>query len=235
MIVYVQVVQSGPLGAIKRLRAAPKVGQLEGLLFSECWLNTPLRRTKRPEIKVTGATSITIWDDEDSIDRFRDHPSRKLFDGGWEAKCRPLRMIGAWPGLEMVPRREVEADGPVAVLTFARYRWYRAIPFILTAAAAERSALDHPAFIQGTSLLRPTTRIATLTIWKSAKEMRQYTVGPRSEGHTGAMNAHKEKAFHYETAFLRLEPYETHGQWKGADPIHFEVQQELLLPKQRIQ
>lgn len=101
----------------------------------------------------------------------------------------------------------------------ARVRLRRMRKFAAAAAAAEREAVHHPAYLEGASLMHPPNLVSTFTLWRTVKEMRQYTAGSYPGGHVQAMKKHEEQVFHHETVFIRLRPYAVEGRWKGRDPL----------------
>ncbi|MER7845187.1 spheroidene monooxygenase [Kitasatospora sp. NPDC096077] len=219
-LMSVHIAEVGAREALTALRSRPDPAAVDGLRWSQTWLMQPLRTGLVPGVKVTGVALLAAWEDDDSLDRFLSHPRVRIYRRGWNARFEPVRTIGSWPGLEDLPRQEQPVtDGPVAVLTMARVRANRAGPFLAAAAAAEREARTHPAFLAGTSLIRPPNLVSTLSVWRSTREMRDYTVSSYPGGHAQAMAAHADRAFHHETSFVRLRPYRSEGQWEGRDPL----------------
>ncbi|MEU6390509.1 spheroidene monooxygenase [Streptomyces sp. NPDC046939] len=210
----------GTVRALRAVRAGPDPASVQGLRYAQTWLMSPLRTGALPSTEVTGVALVAAWDDDRSLDRYLSHPTARVYRDGWHARCEPVRTVGAWPGLPDLPRQERPTDDePVAVLTMARVRLHRWGPFAAAAGPAERDARRHPAFLAGTSLLRPPGLVATLSLWRTAREMRQYTVGSCPGGHVDAMRKHQEKEFHHETVFVRMRPYATQGRWGGRDPL----------------
>ena len=206
--------------AISALRSRPDPEAINGLRYAQTWLMSPLRSGMLPSTDVTGVALIAAWDDDKCLDRFLYHPFAKVYERGWNARFEPVRTIGAWPTLPDLPRQEQPTDDePVAVLTMARVRMNRFGAFAKAAGGAERDALHHPAYLEGTSLIRPPNLVATFSLWRNAREMRHYVVNSYPGGHAQAMKKHQEKVFHHETVFVRLRPYSVSGQWKGRNPL----------------
>lgn len=222
MLLSAHIAEVGTAKAVSALRARPRPGTIDGLRWAESWLMSPLRTgpSTLPSTEVNGACLVACWDDDEALDRFLSHPLAKPYEDGWRARFEPVRTVGAWPGLLDLPRQErATGDQPVAVLTMARTRLRRMRPFAAAAAAAEREAFYHPAFLAGCSLLHPPNLVATFSVWRNAREMRQYTVGSYPGGHLRAMRAHDERVFHHETVFVRLLPYAAEGRWNGHNPL----------------
>lgn len=221
MIMSLHLAEVSPGKAMSALRNGPKPEAHEGLQWASPFLMSPLRAESAMfDVKPTGAAMLAAWESDDALDRFLSHPRAKAYENGWRARFEPVRTVGAWPGLLELPRREIPVDDhPIGVLTLARVRLNKMVPFVAAASHAERDAVHHPAFLEGTSLIRPPNHVATFSLWRSVKEMRQYTVGSYPGGHVRAMKRHEEQDFHHETLFVRLRPYAVDGHWNGRNPL----------------
>lgn len=223
MIISAFVAETGMAKALRTVRSRPDPAEIDGLRYAETWTMSPLRSGLLPSTQVDGVMLIAAWDDDEALDRFESHKLAQPYRQGWRARFTPVRTVGAWPTLPDLPRQERSTgDDPIAVLTMARMRLPRIGAFAAAAGPAEREARTHPAFLEGASLMHPPNLIATLTLWRNAKEMRKYTIGSYPGGHLGAMKKHEEQVFHHETLFVRLLPYAVEGQWRGRNP--FDVQ-----------
>lgn len=221
MILSAHIAEVGMRKALAALRSRPSPTAIDGLRWAETWLTSPLRTGLLPSTDVDGVALIAAWEDDAALERFTSHPLAEPYAKGWNARFEPIRTVGAWPSLPDLPRQErpVGETEPVAVLTMARMRLTKFRSFVAAAGPAERDAARHPAFLEGASLLHPPNVVCTLTLWRSTKEMRQYTVGGYPGGHRDAMKKHDEKVFHHETVFVRLRPYQVEGTWKGRNPL----------------
>jgi hypothetical protein len=221
MIMSLHLAEVSTGKAMSALRSGPAPQAHEGLHWASTFLMSPLRAEKAMfDVKPTGAALLAAWDNDEALDRYLSHASARPYDNGFRARFEPVRTVGAWPGLLELPRREIPVDDhPIGVLTLARVRMNRAVPFVAAASHAERDAAHHPAFLEGTSLIKPPNQVATFSLWRSVKEMRQYTVGSYPGGHVRAMKRHEERDFHHETIFVRLRPYAVDGHWNGRNPL----------------
>ncbi len=133
---------------------------------------------------------------------------------------RPLRTSGTWAALPDLPRRSspTDDDGPVAVLTLGHLRPSRAAAFLRAAAPAEASALDSSPQPFTIALARPPKLVSTFSIWPNLASMREYAYDSAGS-HQAAVHADRERDFHRESAFIRLQPYASRGDWHGADPL----------------
>lgn len=230
MILSAHIVETDKRTAINgvRPRFRPDPDRIDGLRYAETWLMTPLRTGLFPSTDVAGVAMVAAWDDDDALDHFLQTSLARPYEGGWRARFQPVRTVGAWPALPDLPRQEQPTgDHPVAVLTMARMRLGRSALFAAAAGPAERDARTHPAFLGGVSLLRPPTLVATFTLWRTAREMRNYVVGSSPGGHSYAMKRNDERVFHHETVFVRLRPYATEGQWGGRNPLPIGIGKEI--------
>jgi hypothetical protein len=206
--------------ATAALRAKPDPAKIPGLRYAETWLTASLRSGILPSLTVSGIMLIAAWDDDEALDRFLSHPRAKLYENGWRVRLEPARSIGQLPGLPELPRQErPSGDGPVAAITIGRVRAGKLLPFVRAAGAAEREAAGHPGLIEGITLIRPPLVIGTFSLWRNAKEMRQYVTGSYPGGHSRAMDEDKKGQFHHEMFFSRYIPYASEGQWHGRNPL----------------
>jgi hypothetical protein len=163
---------------------------------------------------------IAMWDDDESLDRFLAESSlAQAFAGGWSVRLEPLRAWGSWPGLdEDVPKaRNVEHDGPVAVLTMGRTRTNRLPAFLRASVKAEAHLADSPGLIWAGALVRPPF-VSTCSLWESSDASRAYAYGA-GHAHNDAIAAGRAKPFHHQEAFIRFRPYAMQGHLEGKNPL----------------
>lgn len=220
MFLSAHVADIGPGQAMSAYRRKPDANAIEGCRYAQTFLTANFRKGVVPSLAVTGAFLLAAWDDDESLDRFLDHPRAKPYKNGFMTRMVPVRSVGALPGLPDLPRRErPTGDSPVAALTYARVRAHKFMSFAATAAAAEREASTHPGFLEGMTLMRPPLVICTFSLWRNTQEMRQYATGSHPGGHKQAMATDREQRFHHQMSFSRYVPYEAAGQWKGHNPL----------------
>ena len=163
---------------------------------------------------------IASWDDDAALDEFlAGHPLADRLSGGWHVRLEPLHVYGSWSGFPDLPAQELPVDDeePVAVLTIGRLRLRRVRPFLQASARAEGEAIANPALLASTGLARPPRTVATFSLWRSAREMRDYA---GDGAHRAATTAHRAKPFHHESAFVRFRPYGSRGDWgRRGDPL----------------
>ena len=206
------LVEAGPAQTVSLLRARPEPGN--GLVWAETMLTTPLPAGVPP--RPNGAALLAAWKEEAALDAFLDrHPLAHRLTPGWHARLQPLRAYGTWPPLPGLgePEQPVDDDETVAVITLGRLRLKRAVPFFRASRAAEQQAAADPAAILKTALARPPQLLATFSVWRSAREMRDYAVGRSGAGHVNATRAHLKDPFHHESVFARFRPYAASGRW----------------------
>ncbi|HEV2998894.1 MAG TPA: hypothetical protein VGX16_07280, partial [Solirubrobacteraceae bacterium] len=86
-------------------------------------------------------------------------------------------------------------------------------------APASGGAVAHPGLLAATGLARPPRLVATFSLWRTAEAMRAYAYQEAGAGHSAAIRAHRARAFHHESAFIRLRPYAARGDWGGREPL----------------
>lgn len=220
MLLSVHIAEVSPRKAVAALGRTPDPGSVQGLRYAKAWLTLPLRTGLKPEIIPTGVLMLAAWDDDESLDRFLSHPKARPYRDGWRTRMTPVRSIGTLPGLPDLPRQEQPTgDYPVAAFTLGRLRADKLLPFMATAAAAEREARTHPALLAGVALFRPPLAAGTFSLWRNAREMRKYVVGNYPGGHKNAMAVDRERRFWHEQLFSRHLPYVAEGSWEGRNPL----------------
>jgi hypothetical protein len=220
MIVTVQLADVGPIGAVRAVLRRPKPGVTPGLRSADVALFAPLALTGPPPVGRAGL--IAFWDDEVAFERFLDDdPIAQRFAGGFQARLRPLRAHGSWPGLPPdVPRsRTVPHAGPVVVLTLGRLRISQAIRFLRTSRPAERAAVADDGMLWGSAAVRPPF-VATVSLWRDAEATKAYAYGGERPAHSNAIRAQQRKDFHRTSAFVRFAPIHVEGALGGKNPLN---------------
>ena len=219
MIASVHVADLGSVGALRALMRRPKPADVSGLRSAQVALFAPLALSRPPPIGRAGL--IAFWDDDDSADRyFESDPIGRQFSGGIQARMRPLRAHGSWPGLpaEVPVNRSVHHDGPVVVLTLARLRISQAVRFLRASRPAEKAATLDEAMIWGSAAIRPPF-VATMSIWENDRAATAYAYGQQQPSHSKAIKDQKRKDFHHESAFIRFAPTRLEGTLTGSNPL----------------
>jgi hypothetical protein len=220
MLASVHIADVGPRRALpvltKRLQGISEPGLRHANLGIGARLGgSPLTKPNPGRIGL-----VAMWDDDESVDRFvAESPLAQAFAGGWSVRLQPLRAWGSWPGLdEDVPKaRNVEHDGPVAVLTMGRTRTSRLASFLRNSMKAEAHLADAPGFIWATALVRPPF-FSTCSLWESSDASRAYAYSA-GHGHNDAIAAGRAKPFHHQEAFIRFRPYASTGHLAGRNPL----------------
>jgi hypothetical protein len=219
MIATVQLADLGPAGTLRAVMRRPKPRDTPGLRSAEVAVLAPLALSGPPPVSRAGL--IAFWDDDDAFDRFLESdPIGKCFAGGFQARLRPLRAHGSWPGLPAdVPQsRAVEHDGPAVVLTLGRLRISQAVRFLRASRPAERAALACDGMIWGSAALRPPF-VATVSIWQDARATATYAYGRQQPAHSEAISEQQRKDFHRQSAFIRFAPTRLEGSLGGSNPL----------------
>jgi hypothetical protein len=164
---------------------------------------------------------IAFWQDEAAVGQFEaTHPLAAKLDGGLVVHARPLRIHGAWPGIgdDVPTQRTVEHDGPVLVLTLAKTKFSRFIPFFRASQPAEKAVVKAPGNVFSSAVLRPPF-ISSVSLWESSEASMDYAFSGHQAGHPEAIAAGRTKPFHHQQAFIRLAIDEIRGSLDGHNPL----------------
>jgi hypothetical protein len=221
MIVSFHLADVGPRAAIAALRRPPAPAAVAGLAYAETVTTAPIDGGLLPAPRPGRVGMIAAWDGDAALEDFnRDHPLAATFAAGWEVRMQPLRVSGHWPELPGLPPQPlpIDDDEPVIALTLGRLRLARALPFLRSAAAAEREAAADEAVLASTGLARPPRLVSTFSVWRSMAAMREYAYG-KGGSHQAAVRSDRDRPFHHASAFIRFRPYASRGRWSGRDPL----------------
>ncbi len=171
---------------------------------------------------------FAAWRSDDDLDRFLASSEvaarwRALARESFHVRLEPVRAHGAWSGRRLFAGAAqsappLQAGEPVAVLTRARIRPRRLVPFY--------RAIEPPAVTLGSApgLLAsvgvgewPLARQATFSLWRSWEDTRAYAYG--SPEHREVMRRTRDEDWYSEELFARFRPYAAQGTWDGANPL----------------
>jgi heme-degrading monooxygenase HmoA len=220
MIATVQLADVGAIGAMRAVLRRPKPDATPGLRSADVALFAPLALAGPPPLGRAGL--IAVWDDEDAFERFlADDPIAQRFAGGFQARLRPLRAHGSWPGLppDVPASRSVPHAGPVVVLTLGRLRISQAIRFLRTSRPAERAAVADDGMLWGSAAVRPPF-VATVSLWRDDEATKAYAYGRERPAHSNAIREQQRKDFHRTSAFVRFAPTHVEGTLGGKNPLN---------------
>jgi len=198
----------------------PRPASIPGLLQANAGVAATFGTTPpRPSPSRVGL--IAFWEDEVALKQFAvTHPLAAKLGGGLVVYARPLRMHGAWPGIgDDVPRqRNIAHEGPVLVLTLAKTKLSRGIPFARASKPAETSVVTAPGNLFASAILRPPF-MSTVSLWESSDAVVDYAYSGQQAGHPEAVAAGRVKPFHHQQAFIRLAIEEIRGSLAGHNPL----------------
>ena len=179
MIASVHVADVGKGAALGFVRKAPSPEQVPGLRQANVALTAPLSGSVRPKPDLGRVGLVAFWDDDTALDGFlASNPMAEKLVDGWRVRLEPLRMHGSWPGVpdDIPKQRRVDLAGPAAVLTLARVKAHRVVPFFRTSAKAEGAVLGAPGLIWATGMAKPPF-VATCSLWESSDALQDYAYG----------------------------------------------------------
>ena len=110
------------------------------------------------------------------------------------------------------------AYGPVLVLTLAKTKFSRFVPFIRASQPAEKAVVNAPGNLFSSAVLRPPF-ISSVSVWESSDAAMDYAFSGHQPGHPEAIAAGRTKPFHHQQAFIRLAIDEIHGSLAGRNPL----------------
>jgi hypothetical protein len=198
----------------------PRPASIPGLLHANAGIAAKFGTTPaRPSPGRAGL--IAFWQDDVALKKFdATHPLAAKLAGGLVVYARPLRIHGAWPGIgdDVPTQRNVEHDGPVLVLTLARTKFSRFIPFFRASQPAEKAVVKAPGNVFSSAVLRPPF-ISSVSLWESSDAAMDYAFSGHQAGHPEAIAAGRVKPFHHQQAFIRLAIDEVRGSLDGHNPL----------------
>jgi hypothetical protein len=212
----------GPRAAVRLLRRRSSPRDVPGLRYADVLAAAPLNDRLLTAPRPGRVALIAFWENDAALDRFlADHPLARGLAGGWRSRLSPTRASGAWSELPELAAIDapMDDDEPAGVITLGRLRGRRLVPFVRANQPASALAIRSPALLATTGLARPPRLVATFSLWRSVSEMRDYAYGRAGAGHLAAIQAHRARPFHHESAFIRFRPYASAGAWDGRDPL----------------
>lgn len=166
------------------------------------------------------------WRSEADVDRFlTDSELGRQLAGGWHVRLQFLRRWSTIAALADLPARAGPWDSaePVVAVTLARMRLTQVPRFLAWGKPVERLVRDHPATTLTLAAFRPPRTIATISVWRTVREMEEMVHGrSTTEGadrHVAAMAERDRRDFHHEFATFRFRPLSEHGAWQGRTGI----------------
>ena len=174
--------------------------------------------SKPPTLHVKRLAMLAWWEGDDALDAFLSSPGLgQRFENGWHARVEPLRVYNSWTSLPELPAEEIEGDPdePMLAVTIAHTRLSHLPRFLKTSNPAENLAVESSPMIWGAAFVRLPRTFATLTVWRTLGEMRDYAMGRAGRDHLKAIKEQHRNDFHRESAFIRLRPLSEHGTVDG--------------------
>jgi hypothetical protein len=203
---------------VKRLRP----GSVPGLRYADMATTAPLGGPVLPVPTFGRVGLIAAWEDEAALEGFLSgHALAQRLAHGWHVRLEPTRASGAWSELPELAgvSGHMDDDEPAAVITLGRLRLTQAVRFLRANGPAADLAASDPAVLARTALARPPHLVATFSLWRTVKEMRDYAYGAKDQAHRNVIRAQEAKPFHHESTFIRFRPYAARGTWDGRDPL----------------
>ena len=139
----------------------------------------------------------------------------------WTLELAPLKAHGLWDGQNPFDYQSAEtapADGPVAVLTRASIKLWKA-PQFWRAVPATSAAFAQAEGVRAAIGLGeiPIVRQATFSVWESAASMQQYAY--RGAAHKGVIQRTRQEKWYGEELFARFRVLSSQGTLDGRHPL----------------
>lgn len=219
-VVSVHIADVGIVRSLRLLTTRTRSLSVDGLRNANLGLAAPLSPSSLPLPKLGRIGLVAFWDDAAAIDAFtQTHPLAEALAGGWQARLEPLRIFGAWPGIDpgLTQSRHTDHEGTTVVITLGRAKALRFPKFLRSSKSASASALKAPGSLWATAIAKPPF-VCTVSIWESTKALSTYAYGKKDQGHPEAMNVDRATPFHHESAFVRFRPVLLTGSLAGRNP-----------------
>ena len=198
----------------------PRPASIPGLLQANAGVAATFGTTPaRPSPGRVGL--IAFWQDEVALKQFEStSPLAAKLGGGLVVHARPLRIHGAWPGIgdDVTTKRNVEHQGPVLVLTLAKTKLSRFIPFFRASSPAEKAVVKAPGNVFTSAVLR-LPFMASVSLWESDEAAMDYAYSGHQAGHPEAIAAGRATSFHHQQAFIRFAIDEIRGSLGGRNSL----------------
>lgn len=213
------------VAAAARLASVPfdrrRLGQVSGSRFGKL-LGTGRGRTMTTSADLSRWAVFATWDDEASLERFRDDG----FGGRWhdaveryDVAMRPLGAHGTWGGVDPLAGMDADDDdGPVAVLTRATVRPRRLRAFLRAVPAVDAVLDDADGLLAAVGIGEvPVGRQATFSLWSGTAAVQSFAYAGRE--HAEVVERTRSEDWYGEEWFARFRPIATSGTWDGVDPL----------------
>jgi heme-degrading monooxygenase HmoA len=229
LIASIHISDMSRRGVLASLLRTPAPKSTPGLHYAVKVVGAPLTGSVMTAPSFKRVALFAMWDSDEALEAFvADNPKAAL-STGWHSRLdlvhvldyqasRGLKADGSWPpGIPTALAPAADAEGPVAVLTFARTRMSQLPRFLRSSARAAKPLHSSPGLIWATALVRPPV-VATFSLWESAAAAHAYACGAGG-AHQSAIDADRAKAFHKKGAFFRFTPNESAGHLDGPNPL----------------
>lgn len=171
--------------------------------------------------------ALVEWASPDVVDEGAARLVARWRDRGadvWQGSLVPLQAHGSINGetpFAAPAASPAPPPGPVAVLSYGKVRWSKAITWYARALPkAQRSAVQPTSgMIAGLGFTDlPVRHACTFSFWSDPAAIARYSSG-KSSGHSGVRRDSVEQRWFTESLFARFTVTDHRGSWSGGDPL----------------
>ncbi len=165
---------------------------------------------------------LQVWDNEQKAEQFFTESSlinayKERSEEHHLLYMKGIAAHGSWLGKNPFEKStDIEADGPVAVVTRARIKMRHLISFWRYVPQSQKplSSQNGLIYTKGIGEL-PIVQMATFSIWKNVEALKEFAY--KSKEHQEAIRLTREKDWYSEELFSRFMVYKSSGSWNGKD------------------
>ncbi|HVW12686.1 MAG TPA: hypothetical protein VHB54_02620 [Mucilaginibacter sp.] len=167
--------------------------------------------------------TLAVWDTRESFDDFYAMSFiRKWWNAfgaeQWTILCEPIQCHGKWSGKAPFTAQAIPGyNGPVVVLTRARIRLSRLLPFWRSVKAVAAQLEEAPGRVLNFAIGQTHHLIGTFSVWDNADNMKAFAYS--AGAHLDVINRVREESWFTEDLFARFRPVDSFGTLDGTDPV----------------
>ncbi|MEY4805297.1 MAG: hypothetical protein RL331_1823 [Bacteroidota bacterium] len=167
-----------------------------------------------------------VWESERHADTFfQGHPFFNEYKNRsseqFTVYLHSAEAQGLWDGLQPFHKRaQLDPEKPIVVLTRARIRFRKLWSFWSRVGSVSQSLEGYDGLVLSIGIGEwPLIQQATISIWKTQKEMMDYAY--KNAKHREVVTMTRKLNWYKEEMFARFVPYKFEGSWEGKNAVDF--------------